>query len=52
MARTTMKLSKETLQRLREFGKMGDTFEDVVNRLLDDTKDELEIEDDDEENED
>lgn len=52
MAQSTMKLSKETLQRIREFGKMGDTFEDVINRLLDDAEEELEIEDDEEENDD
>jgi len=47
MSQTTMKLSKETLNRLRGIGKMGDTFEDVVNRLLDDT-DEEELEDEEE----
>jgi len=30
-----MKVSKETLERLRRHGKMGDSLEDVVNRLLD-----------------
>jgi hypothetical protein len=34
-----MKISKETLCRLREHGKIGDTYEDVVTRLLE--KDEL-----------
>ena len=34
VAQTTMKISKETLYRLREHGKMGDTYEDVVTRLL------------------
>jgi len=38
-----MKLSKDTLSRLREHGKMGDSFENVVNRLLDDAE-ELESE--------
>ena len=33
-SQTTMKVSKETLNRLREHGKMGDTYEDVVTRLL------------------
>jgi len=32
---TTMKISRETLDRLKEHGKMGDSFEDVVNGLLD-----------------
>ena len=50
MAQTTMKLSKETLSRLKERGKMGDSFENVVNRLLDDTDNE-ELEDMDEEDE-
>ena len=39
MGQTTMKLSKETLNRLRGQGKMGDTYEDVVIQLLD--KDEI-----------
>ena len=40
MPKTTMKLSKETHDRLKEHGKMGDSFEDVVNRLLDEVKSE------------
>jgi len=47
MAQTTMKLSKETLSRLKERGKMGDSFENVVNRLLDDSE-EIEEEEEDE----
>jgi len=47
MSQTTMKISRDTLKRLKEFGKMGDTFEDVVNRLLDDTDEEIEDEEDD-----
>jgi len=35
MSQTTQKISKETLERLREHGKMGDSFEQVVSRLLD-----------------
>jgi len=46
MSQTTMKISRDTLKRLKEFGKMGDTFEDVVNRLLD-SDEELEDEEDD-----
>ena len=42
MSQTTMKISKETLARLREKGKMGDSFENVVNRLLDDAECECE----------
>jgi len=33
-----MKTSRETLERLREYGKMGDSFDKVVNRLLDEVK--------------
>ena len=43
MSQTTMKIKKETLERLREHGRMGDSFEQVVNRLLDDAE-ELEAE--------
>ena len=43
MSQTTMKIKKETLERLREHGRMGDSFEEVVNRLLDDAE-ELEAE--------
>jgi len=46
MPQTTMKLAKETLARLREHGQMGDSFEDVVNRLLDKFEDQDELEDD------
>ena len=35
MSQTTMKTTKETLERLKDHGKMGDSFEKVVNRLLD-----------------
>ena len=48
--KTTMKMSRDTLNRLKERGKMGDSFENVVNRLLDDTDDEN-LEDIDEEDE-
>jgi len=43
MSQSTIKLSKDTQERLREQGKMGDSFEDVVNKLLDDAE-ELEAE--------
>ena len=43
MSQTTMKIKKETLERLKEHGGMGDSFEDVVNRLLDEAE-ELEAE--------
>jgi len=46
---STIKLSKESQHRLREHGKMGDSFEDVVNRMLDDVE-ENDDELDDEEN--
>ena len=32
---TTMKLSKETVERIRDHGRMGDTLESVVNQVLD-----------------
>ena len=32
---TTQKLDKETLERLRDHGKMGDSFNRVLNKLLD-----------------
>ena len=50
MSQTTMKIKKETLERLREHGRMGDSFEQVVNRLLDDAEEleaEPEVEDED-----
>ena len=31
-------MSRETLERLKDKGKMGDSFEDVVNQLLDDSE--------------
>jgi len=47
MPKTTMKMSRDTLERLKERGKMGDSFENVVNRLLDDSE-EIEEEKEDE----
>lgn len=38
MSLTTMKVKRETLDRLKEHGKMGDSFEKVVNRLLDEVE--------------
>jgi len=32
---TTQKLDEETLERVRDHGKMGDSFNGVLNRLLD-----------------
>jgi len=32
---TTQKLDEETLERVRKQGKMGDSFNGVLNRLLD-----------------
>lgn len=40
MSKTTQKLDETTLERLREHGKMGDSFDQVVNRLLDEVEDE------------
>lgn len=31
---TTIQLSKETRERLKEFGKMGETYDDVIKRLI------------------
>jgi len=42
---TTQRLEEETLERLRDHGKMGDSFNGVLNRLLDkidDLEDKLE----------
>ena len=41
---TTQRLEEETLDRVRHLGKMGDSFNGVINRLLDkidDLEDEL-----------
>ncbi len=38
MSKTTAKFSRETLERIKDHGKMGDSFEDVINRLLDETE--------------
>ncbi len=51
---TTQKLDKETLERLRDHGKMGDSFNRVLNRLLDKIdilEEKLEQEDQEEEDE-
>lgn len=32
---TTIKLSVETVERLKAAGRMGDSYEDVIKRLLD-----------------
>ena len=34
----TIRCSKETQTRLKGYGKMGDSFEKVVNRLLDEVE--------------
>jgi len=44
MKQSTIKLSKGTKKRLREHGDMGDTFEDVVNGLLDQSEEPIEKE--------
>jgi len=47
--KTTQKLEEATLERLRDHGKMGDSFDSVVNRLLDEIESEdEEIDEDDE----
>jgi len=32
---TTMRVSTATLERLRKFGDFGDTYEKIINKLLD-----------------
>jgi len=61
---TTQRLEEDTLDRVRDFGKMGESFNRVVNRLLDkiddledqlaeqDVEDQLENDKDGEENDD
>lgn len=60
---TTQKLDEDTLKRVRDHGKMGDSFNGVLNRLLDkiddleeklddqrnDIEDQIESDDEDEE---
>ena len=48
MPATTMKLAKDTLERLQEHGRMGDSFEDVVNKLLDESEETDEADEDEE----
>ena len=31
---TTIQLSKETREKLKDIGKMGETYDDVINRLI------------------
>ena len=64
MKHTTQRLEEETLDRVRNLGKMGDSFNGVINRLLDkiddleeqiaehDTENQLEKDNDDEDEED
>ena len=33
----TVKLRPETVERLKTFGKKGDTYDDIINRLIDQT---------------
>jgi hypothetical protein len=35
MADTTQRISTETLDRIKEIGRMGDSFESVIQRLID-----------------
>lgn len=37
--KTTQKLEKATLERLRKYGDMGDSFDGVVTRLLNEVQD-------------
>ncbi len=38
MSLTTMKVKRETLNRLKKHGKMLDSYDKVVNRLLDEVE--------------
>jgi len=49
---TTGKLTKSTLRRLKEHGKMGDSFDNAVNRVLDEVEGIDEEEEDEEQDED
>ena len=31
---TTIKISKKTLEKIKKLGKMGETYEDVIERLI------------------
>jgi len=44
-------LTKRTVARLKLQGRMGDSFDDVINRVLDDSEEDLEDEDEEEEDE-
>ena len=35
---TTIQISKEVRDMLREFGKMGETYDDVIRKLIEKTK--------------
>jgi predicted CopG family antitoxin len=35
---TTIQLSKQTREKLKEIGKMGETYDDVINRLIKNAK--------------
>lgn len=35
---TTIKLSKETLERIKKIGNMGESYEDVIKMLIDEYK--------------
>ena len=39
MASTTIKLAKDTVERLKERGEFGQSFDEVVNRVLDESED-------------
>ncbi len=39
MLSTTIKLTRDTVKRLKEHGEFGESFEDVVSRMLDDLED-------------
>ena len=43
MGTTTIKVKDATIDRLKALGKMGDSYDDVINKLLDEHEKKLEI---------
>jgi len=41
-SKQTLEVSKGTMSRLEARGKMGDSFDDVINRVLDEDEDDFE----------
>ena len=41
--KTSLSMKRKTLERVKKLGKLGDTYEDVINRALDAYEMQLEI---------